>query len=292
MKNKGIAVVFLLLVLALPLYGCTQNPYWSHEPEDSTPTPPIQTSFAEVDPALSDLCSTVIDNGFEIGIAFIGFAESDVTEDELYSVLKNSEYAQKYPFLCDARIADAGGNELYAVVTAKKDCRVSVYRTEVTESGEYGVRTDAALYDGKGMGCFLLRCNESDIYSNAAVFWENGDERVWIYPRLSGNDGRIEAEDCYDFSIYSQNNADEYKNVRIARELLTEARQVRERMVQGMALLYTGEHLTVDGRDCMIFALGTNRGDLFVSEYLYGVCDNLIYVYDAVADTWTALGAD
>lgn len=87
-----------------------------------------------------------------------------------------------------------------------------------------------------------------------------------------------------------EQNIDEDKNIRIARELLTEADEVRERMTQGMALLYTGEHQTIDGRDCLIFALGTDHEGQFVREYLYGVCDNLIYAYDALTDKWTALG--
>ena len=83
----------------------------------------------------------------------------------------------------------------------------------------------------------------------------------------------------------------EDKNVQIARELLTEADEVRKRMSQGMTLLYTGEHQTIDGRDCFIFALGTEHDGQFVREYLYGVCDNLIYTYDAIADSWTTLAS-
>ena len=83
----------------------------------------------------------------------------------------------------------------------------------------------------------------------------------------------------------------EDKNIRIARELLTETDEIKKRMTYGMALLYTGEHQTIDGRDCLIFALGTDHEGQFVREYLYGVCDNLIYAYDALTDKWTALGA-
>ena len=60
-------------------------------------------------------------------------------------------------------------------------------------------------------------------------------------------------------------------------------------MAQGMILLYTGERQTVEGRECLIIALVTDRDEQFVREYLYGVCDNLIYTYDAISDTWAAL---
>lgn len=79
------------------------------------------------------------------------------------------------------------------------------------------------------------------------------------------------------------------KDVQIAHELLSEVGQVREHMAQGMILLYTGERQTVEGRNCLIFALGTDRDEQFVREYLYGVCDNLIYTYDAINDVWTVL---
>lgn len=81
----------------------------------------------------------------------------------------------------------------------------------------------------------------------------------------------------------------EDKDVQIAHELLSEVGQVREHMAQGMILLYTGERQTVEGRNCLIFALGTVRDEQFVREYLYGVCDNLIYTYDAINDVWTVL---
>ena len=42
----------------------------------------------------------------------------------------------------------------------------------------------------------------------------------------------------------------------------------------------------IDGNTCMVFALGTDRDEQFVREYYYGVCGNLVYVYDAIDDTW------
>ena len=79
---------------------------------------------------------------------------------------------------------------------------------------------------------------------------------------------------------------------RIAFELLIDVKEVQEHMAQGMKLLYTGEHQTIDGRDCFIFAMGTEHEDQFVREYVYGVCDNLFYSYDAVTDTWNVLGLE
>ena len=38
----------------------------------------------------------------------------------------------------------------------------------------------------------------------------------------------------------------------------------------------------------MLFVLGTDNGEQFVQEQLYGVCDNFIYIYDVFTDTWNA----
>lgn len=41
-------------------------------------------------------------------------------------------------------------------------------------------------------------------------------------------------------------------------------------------------------RQLYAFVLGTDNGEQFVQEQLYGVCDNLIYIYDVFTDTWNA----
>mgnify|MGYP001428546800 FL=1 len=83
---------------------------------------------------------------------------------------------------------------------------------------------------------------------------------------LSGETGQIDTVDCYDFSIYGgEGGAQDYIN-------------------SGMSVLYTGETEVIDGKPCMVFALGTDRDDQFVRERYYAVCDNLVYSYDAEGD--------
>lgn len=321
MKTKKLAMSPLILLMILVLLsGCVPQTNDSIEPSESSPSDvsdhePLQTTssdfneptdsstdttvssittdqFDQTDPQLLSLHKEILDNGYSVGMTFLGYVNEEATENELRSYLKSSQYAEKYAFLCDAPLADAGGTELYAVVPAVKECHTSVYRAKINDSGEYDVLTDDVLYDEKGADSFLLRCNISDIHSNAVISFDNGDEVFSVFPMLSGMDGRLAAENCYDFTIYTENDETEDKNVQIARELLIESDQVRERMTQGMSLLYTGEHQTIEGRDCWIFALGTEHDDQFVREYLYGVCDNLIYTYDVISDTWSVLGAD
>ena len=59
-----------------------------------------------------------------------------------------------------------------------------------------------------------------------------------------------------------------------------------------MKIMYTGDTQMIEGRVCLLFVLGTDREEQFVRERYYGVCDNLIYAYDVVNDTWVILGAE
>ncbi len=108
----------------------------------------------------------------------------------------------------------------------------------------------------------------------------------------SEKDGRSDDPDVCDSSIYADDSSENYDNdVIIAYGLLSEADEVRYYTEMGMSLQYTGQTQIIDGRSCWIFALGTEHDDQFVREFYYGVCDNLIYSYDAVNDTWNVLGA-
>ena len=138
----------------------------------------------------------------------------------------------------------------------------------------------------------MLRCNVSDIHANVVVSFKTGDTVFSVFPMRSGADGRLVAEGCYDFSLYAEDNHSPDSDAIIAYGLLSEASEVQYYMGLGMTLQYTGQTQIIDGRSCWIFALGTQHDDgQFVREHLYGVCDNLIYTYDALSDTWSTLGA-
>jgi predicted small lipoprotein YifL len=70
------------------------------------------------------------------------------------------------------------------------------------------------------------------------------------------DDTKDSTVDCYDFSIYGGEGG----------------------------VQYTGETEVIEGKPCMVFALGTDRDDQFVRERYYAVCDNLVYSYDAEGD--------
>lgn len=265
------------------------KPVESSEPTEGTEPLDSCEPTEETDPQLLGLHTSIDESGYQAGIAYIGYVGAERTEEEIRIFLEGSPYAEAYAFLCDAPLVDADGAELYAVVTTRKDRSASVYPADVNEEGTYDVHMEKPLYKGKGTDCFLLYCNMSEVHSNVSIAIQTGDERFFVNPMISGKDGRLENLDCYDFSMYTDGNETQ-DDVMIAYGLLLEADEVQSYVNLGMTLQYTGQIQVIDGRSCWIFALGTDHEEQFVRELYYGVCDNLIYSYDAITDTWTALG--
>ncbi len=262
----------------------TNNSESSSSSEKSEP----ESAPERIDPLVEELCEQMNEGGYSAGMAFVGFV--DPASNDVKDCLKSSKTAEKYAFLRSAPIIDVGGDELYAVVT-NKNCSAVVCPVELTENAEYDVITYDILYKIGGAEYFLLRCNISEIYSNAAVLFSSPDEDIDEFPMRSGKDGSLcVAEGVLDFTIYGDNGAEDDKNIKIATEILLESAEVSERVKQGMTLMYTEEKQIIDGRECYIFTLGTNHEEQFVREYLYGVCDNLIYSYDALNNSWNVLG--
>lgn len=100
---------------------------------------------------------------------------------------------------------------------------------------------------------------------------------------LSGATGQIDTVDCYDFSIYGGGGGVQ-DDVSIAYGVLLEYDEVQDYINSGMSVQYTGETEVIEGKPCMVFALGTDRDDQFARERYYAVCDNLVYSYDAEGD--------
>lgn len=265
------------------------KPVESSEPTEGTEPLDSCEPTEGADPQFLGLCESIDESGYQAGIAYIGYVGAERTEEEIRIYLEGSQYAEAYAFLCDAPLVDADGAELYAVVTTRKDRSASVYPADANEDGTYNVHTEQSLYKGKGTDCFLLYCNRSELYSNVSIAIQTGDEHFFVNPMISGMDGRLENLDCYDFSMYT-GDSETQDDVMIAYGLLLEADEVQSYVNLGMTLQYTGQIQVIDGHSCWIFALGTDHEDQFVRELYYGVCDNLIYSYDAITDTWTTLG--
>ena len=293
--NKYIITLLMALIMLASVSGCGTKPTDNPDLTENRTTDSSSETTVQNDTDLSKLQKTILDNKEAVGIAYIGYVGYEADEKEVLDFLKNSQYAEKYDFLCESPLVNAGGAELYAVVIADTEYSASVYRAEITDNGEYSVKTENALYNysGNGIDYFLLRCNESEIHSNVSLYFKKGNDSFSVFPMLSGMDGRLVAEKFYDFSVYTDygdNSETEDRNVEIAREILSESQEVQYYINLGMSVQYTGQISEIDGRPCWIFALGTNRDDQFVREHYYGVCDNLIYFYDTLNDKWEVLG--
>lgn len=135
----------------------------------------------------------------------------------------------------------------------------------------------------------MLRCNLSEIYSNVLIAATDGGGAMDFRPSLSMENGHLqEIAGVYDFSTYEE--VPDERSIQIATELLLETDEVKQAVMQGMKVMYTGNTQWIEGRPCLLFALGTDSEDQFVRERYYGVCDNLVYSYDAISDTWSTVG--
>ena len=225
------------------------------EKEETGKTEIVETEDTE----LSLLKKQINQNSCGAGVALFGYVDSEFTRTDLSFYLEFHHLTKEYPFLSEAACYMADGQELYAIVPPNGKGRVTVYPSDITENGEYADDKSHPLFEGKPGEALVLRCNFSEIYSNVLV---------------------------YDFSVYEE-TPDE-RSVEIATEILLEYGEVRQGLENGMKLMYTGESEIINGGSCMLFVLGTDNGEQFVQEQLYGVCDNLIYIYDVFTDTWNA----
>ena len=223
------------------------------------------------------------------GVAFIGYVDSESSESDLRAYYASSETGKAYPDLVYAPLYMAEGQELYAIIPPNDKGTIIVYPSMITEDGEYADDKRNPLCIGEPGEVLLLRCNLSEIYSNVLISVTDGGGALDFRPSLSMENGHLqEIIGVYDFSIYGE-TPDE-RSVQIATEILLEADEVKDAIEHGMKIMYTGNIQMIEGRTCLLFALGTDSEDQFVRERYYGVCDNLIYAYDAVSDTWAVLG--
>lgn len=240
------------------------------------------------DSALTALQQKINYHSKGAGVAFIGYVDSESTEVDLRAYYASSETGKEYPNLVYAPLYMAEGQELYAIIPPNDKGRITVYASAITENGQYTDDRAHPLHEGNPGEALLLRCNLSEIYSNVLISATDGGGAVLFRPSLSMENGHLqETAEVYDFSVY-EIMPDE-RSIEIATEILLEADEVKFAVESGMKIMYTGDTQMIEGRTCLLFALGTDREGQFVRERYYGVCDNLIYAYDAVSDTWSVL---
>lgn len=241
------------------------------------------------DDALTALQQNINYHSAGAGVAFIGYVDSESSEIDLRAYYESSETGKNYPGLAYAPLYMTEGQELYAIVPPCDKGKITVYASGVTEDGQYTEDRTQPLYEGKKGVPLLLRCNLSEIYSNVLITVTDGGGAIDFRPSLTMENGHLQdTAGVYDFSIYEE--IPDERSVQIATEILLETDEVKDAVESGMKIIYTGDTQIIEGRTCLLFALGTDREDQFVRERYYGVCDNLVYVYDVTNDTWEILG--
>ena len=289
--KKTALLVCAVILLVCSLCGCVnlpgKNPGGDKTPGGSTVKDPDGTGTE--DAAFTALQKKIAQSGSAVAIAFIGYVDSESSEVDLRAYVAGSETGKEYPSLSRAPLYMAEGQELYAIVPPNDKGTIIVYPSTITEDGEYADDKSNPLHAGEPGEPLLLRCNLSEIYSNVLIAATDGGGAIDFRPSLSMENGHLqEIAGVYDFSAYEE--APDERSVQIATELLLETEEVKQAVKQGMKVMYTGTTQWIEGRPCLLFALGTDSEEQFVRERYYGVCDNLVYGYDAISDTWSTVG--
>lgn len=283
-KNNLLTAAIIMLLCMILAVGCSKNP----EDSNTIHSEPPLVSETESSP-LSSLQENIRKKDCILGIAFIGYVDSESTVENIRSYLKNSSCASAYPFLPDCEITIHEGAELYAFVPAGKDAVITVYYAEMSEDGSYIDHKDVPLFIGDAGEAIVLRCNLSEVHANVLISVKDGANTLEFHPMLSMKDGHVAADSgCYDFTDYEMTEEERAQN---ASDLLTATDEVRDALERGMKLLYTGDTQVVNGQQCLLFALGTERDDQFVREQLYAVSDDQVYTFYTDANEWQVLGA-
>ena len=300
--KKTFLLFCTVILLVCFLSGCvilvgtdTSSPDGSVISDGASVTKPDNTKSDNAgteDTVLKTLQSEIARSGAMAGVAFIGYVSDESSEVDLRTFIKNSKTGNEYPFLSDAPLYMAQGDELYAIIPINKRGIITVYSSSVTGDGEYVDDKSEPLHKGKAGEIVILKCNFSEIYSNVLITATDGGGAFEFRPSISLENGWLaEIPGVYDFSVYEKTSAEcDERSVEIAMEILRETDEVKWAMEHGMKLMYTGDMQTIAGRCCLLFALGTDHDGQFVKEQIYGVCDNLVFAYDALNDTWTVLG--
>lgn len=288
--RKAFCLFCTVILLVCSLCGCVnspgENPGGDTIPDGSTVKDPDGTGTEEA--AFAELQKKIAQSGSAVAVAFIGYVDSESSEADLRAYVAGSETGKEYPSLSSAPLYMAEGQELYAIIPPNDKGTIIVYPSMITEDGEYADDKNNPLHVGEPGEPLLLRCNLSEIYSNVLIAATDGGGAMDFRPSLSMENGHLqEIAGVYDFSTYEE--VPDERSIQIATELLLETEEVKQAVMQGMKVMYTGDTQWIEGRPCLLFALGTDSEEQFVRERYYGVCDNLVYRYDAISDTWSTV---
>ena len=194
------------------------------EDENKEPEP---SETPENDPVTSDQSYTDLIESLSwgeavCGVAYVGFVEGPFGDGYRAIIEEQKELMEWYPFVAEIpaeQFVETDGYDLYCIVPASLDYSVKVeevFMPENTEAWEPII--GEVIYESETGEPILLKCNESDIFTNVLVTitTPEGAEKK-ISPYLSLMDGSLAGinEDgsgltSLDFSRYEMNLDDFY----------------------------------------------------------------------------------
>jgi len=198
-----------------------EPPENSEENEPENPVVP-EDEPGTLDQSYADLIENLSWGEAVCGVAYVGFVEDPFSEDYLAVIEQQPELMEWYPFVAEIpeeRFVGTDGYELYCIVPASLDYSVKVEETSLPENTEaWEPIIGEVIYESATGEPILLKCNESDIFTNVLVTitTPDGVEKK-ISPYLSLMDGSLAGinEDesgltALDFTRYEINLDDFY----------------------------------------------------------------------------------
>lgn len=149
----------------------------------------------------------------------------------------------------------------------------------------------AMLYDCAALPLPLGERKNSSSEGNTASEENMSSTESTASAESSFGAGSLAGKFDKEFEKQNENSSanENEKDIEIAYSVLAENEEIKSLLESGMVIAYAGYTENIDGRECYVFVLGTDHEDHIVNEYFYGVCDNLIYVYDVLDDSWNAV---
>lgn len=130
------------------------------------------------------------------GVAYVGFVEGPLGEGYRAIIEEQKELMEWYPFVAnipEEQFVKTDGYDLYCIVPTSLDCSVKVEEVSMPENTEaWEPIIGEVIYESETGEPILLKCNESDIFTNVIVTitTPDGVEKK-ISPYLSLMDGSL-----------------------------------------------------------------------------------------------------
>ena len=205
---KRILLALLAVLCVIAFVSCRENEQNINNEENSVQENPTEVSKDA--PDLVKLKKTIVDNGANLGVAYLGYNEGTFSDVKRY--FGESGLYEVYPFVEDMeldRYCVTGGDEHYLIVPTDDAELVQVY-IGVPNFETYGVDRGELVFEATDGKPFIVRGNESEIVSNIIIVCGE----LEYTPYLSGEEGRLVATDkILDFSPYEAVN--EYFGIEI-----------------------------------------------------------------------------